>query len=64
MQITTYTCDICGRQKGEANHWFKGEAVGNIGFYIKKWVAESSPEDKHICGLECATKAMHKAMET
>ncbi|MDE2106354.1 MAG: hypothetical protein KGL39_54565 [Patescibacteria group bacterium] len=21
-QKTTYTCDVCGRRKGEANHWW------------------------------------------
>jgi hypothetical protein len=51
------TCDICGSEKGETNHWFVGyEESGEL--RISDWnpLHLLSPEAKHLCGETCAHK--------
>ena len=69
----SYTCDICGKKKGEANHWWM-LATGEVGcwdegqpnqrFTILPWNdAESrNQEMRHLCGQGCATKALERFM--
>ena len=61
---TPYKCDYCGKLKGEANHWWLRN-TGASHFSLHRW-DEDAVEDgafEHICGQECATKAMAKWME-
>jgi hypothetical protein len=51
------TCDICGTQKRETNHWFVAyEESGEL--RISGWNSLHllSPETKHLCGETCAHK--------
>lgn len=51
------TCDICGAQKREANHWFIArEEAGEI--RISGWNAPHtfSPQARHLCGETCVHK--------
>lgn len=66
----TYTCDVCGKQKDEANHWFmfaENEAatintsIGGLYFPPKlivflPWDQNLCQDDKfgHLCGSGCA----------
>jgi hypothetical protein len=68
-ELRAYKCDICGREKGDVNHWFVvrvGEA-----FHVYKWdfwfennleplggkegVGDTSSwvTVKHVCGQDC-----------
>lgn len=61
-----YTCDQCGRQKQEANHWFLFWTVRE--FDTDEWVIsnwrEGSPIAKHLCGQECAVQMLQEWMST
>jgi hypothetical protein len=65
------TCDICGIQKGEANHWMlwkpeialsgsHGE-VGGIRF--APWHKDLYREYSHLCGEACASRLLAKSVE-
>lgn len=63
-QQVTYICDICGTQKKEANHWFRAVVDSSGCFTLWHWDAGGrEAEDIHLCGMQCAGKAMAKAME-
>ena len=74
MKSALFTCDQCGAQKKESNHWFIGVRYpGNNAYMIRMWdtklllsgvmVTSLIPEE-HLCGLGCATKAMCAALES
>ena len=51
------TCDICGIQKQQTNHWFVArEESGEL--RMSGWNSRylQSPETKHLCGEACAHK--------
>jgi hypothetical protein len=55
------TCDICGAQKHQANHWFVAcEESGEL--RIRGWnsLQMLSPVTKHLCGETCAHKLVSK----
>lgn len=71
----SFTCDICGKKKGEANHWWmavlgdvpcfeEGQPSGR--FSLMPWnAAESRSQDiYHLCGQGCAMQAMERFMNT
>ena len=71
----SFTCDICGKKKGDANHWWMvllGDVpcynVGQPGsrFTLTRWNAAESrnPDMYHLCGQGCAMKAMVRYMAT
>jgi hypothetical protein len=65
-QSLTYHCDVCGAVKMESNHWFRALS-GITSFAIVNWeqdLPEGWGRDFHmdLCGLECAHKAMAKAL--
>ncbi len=73
----TFTCDICGKSKGEANHWWMA-AVGSVPcfeengggdlrdqrFTLMRWSRADSqnPDMYHLCGQGCAMQAMERFM--
>ena len=65
MAITTViTCDECGKQKGEVNHWFSGYKEGNCYFGITKRIVDDDESTRtHLCGRECLMKAINKWLE-
>lgn len=59
MIITQYKCDICGKERGEGNHWIKASADKERVVFFR-WQAEIGPDDKHICGDACAAILLNK----
>ena len=73
----TFTCDICGKSKGEANHWWMA-AMGAVPcfeenggadprdqrFTLMRWSRADSqnPDMYHLCGQGCAMQAMERFM--
>jgi hypothetical protein len=71
----SFNCDICGKKKGEANHWWMvllgdvpcyDEGQPAMRFTLLPWnQAESrNREMYHLCGQGCAMKAMERFMTT
>ncbi len=69
----SFTCDICGKTKGEANHWWLAAVAPSrafsedeqiLRFTLMRWhVSESrSPEIYHLCGQGCAMQAAERFM--
>jgi hypothetical protein len=69
----SFTCDICGKTKGEANHWWmlsyadcacdEDDQVPQR-FSVIPWSASQSrnPEMRHLCGKGCAMQALERFM--
>ncbi len=67
-----FSCDICGKTKGEANHWWLAmlaphppeTAESDARFTLLRWSrAESQGEAMyHLCGQGCAMQAMERFM--
>ncbi len=67
-----YSCDICGKGKGEANHWWmarlseahdpSSSAAGSI--ILMRWTSGKSQDADvfHLCGQHCALQAMERFM--
>jgi hypothetical protein len=65
---TPYVCDYCGAQKRETNHWWllrRYTSDGQEVFELASWnehAAAAAEGVEHICGQECAQKALAKYM--
>jgi hypothetical protein len=69
----SFTCDVCGKKKADANHWWM-VLLGDVPCYeqdqphqrftILPWnAAESRNTDMlHVCGQGCAMKALERFM--
>jgi hypothetical protein len=61
MAITEkITCDVCGIERGPANHWIVSDndrANGKLSFHI--WT-KAYQEYGHLCGSGCATKLLEQ----
>jgi hypothetical protein len=62
-----YTCDVCGAERLEANHWFVGALSKRIStvlplhftFYV--WATGRNVQEAklfHLCGQDCAHKLL------
>jgi hypothetical protein len=69
----SFSCDICGKTKGESNHWWMASAGPPVcseeqesadRFTLLPWSAESccSPDLHHLCGQSCAMQALARFM--
>jgi hypothetical protein len=69
----SFTCDICGRKKGESNHWWMislgevpcfEEGQPNQRFTLMPWNPADSQNTGfyHVCGEGCAMQAMERFM--
>lgn len=55
MRSEVYLCDICGRERGEANHWFMAD-MATSGITLMCWKSGnlSHVDDiSHLCSEEC-----------
>lgn len=61
MRLVVYQCDVCGRRKGDANHWFL-IFPGVKECIIRPWDATFSNHGmwSHICGDECLHKKLQE----
>lgn len=61
-----YTCDVCGVQKKESNHWFLAriDYSGRCARVIP-WsaVGAAAAEVVHLCGSGCAQRWLGFALE-
>ena len=75
---TNFTCDICGKQKGEVNHWLlfvenraasatlSGQAdLFGLKLIIFPWnsLLAIREEVGHLCGAGCAAKKQQQWIE-
>ena len=69
----SFTCDICGKTKGEANHWWLAslgqkadfaEEEEALRFTLMRWHSAESrnPDIYHLCGQGCAMQAAERFM--
>ena len=69
----SFSCDVCGTTKGEANHWWMlslaecpCDDVEQVPqrFSIMPWSVEQSRdgEMRHLCGKGCAMQALERFM--
>lgn len=67
MRTERFTCDQCGIEKGETNHWFILFAGAN-GFEMRPWPDRMEGAYKtswrHICGQNCASILLARWMAT
>ena len=74
MEVLTKACDVCGRQKQVANHWFIAvidpaqKATGNVGIAFGPASAViDNPQlfvVEDICGQQCAHKRLDRWFES
>ncbi len=62
-----YACDIRGKGKGEANHWWMAsvsEPRDSGRLTLMRWTAGQSQRDDifHLCGQRCALQAAERFM--
>jgi radical SAM protein with 4Fe4S-binding SPASM domain len=69
----SFTCDICGKTKGEANHWWMAslgphsayeEDERALRFTLMRWHSSEcrTPDIYHLCGQGCAMQAAERFM--
>jgi hypothetical protein len=69
----SYSCDICGQKKGEANHWWMAvledqhcheDGQPGKGFTLLPWNRDQCRSGRyyHLCGQNCAMQAMERFM--
>jgi hypothetical protein len=57
-------CDFCLREKGVVNHWLSVWISGPH-FVVAPFDTEMKPDDhKDACGMNCATQALSRWMNT
>ena len=64
MRREVFTCDICGKERGQVNHWFL--AYGSGGYQVfYRWdeVPPKTTGVKHLCGAECAHSLLSRFLE-
>jgi hypothetical protein len=59
-----YKCDVCGKQRGEANHWLLLMPLAGMLFALAAWEDRfaKDPDVGHLCGEGCAAKALDRAL--
>jgi hypothetical protein len=69
----SFTCDICGKKKGDSNHWWMyvlgdvpcfDEGQPSQRFTLLPWnfTESRNPEMHHLCGQGCAMQALERFM--
>jgi hypothetical protein len=68
MERTQYTCDVCGTEKKETNHWWLF-VVNDDGFQLAPWgtpwyQTRQRPQAtiQHLCGQACAIRKLSEFM--
>lgn len=57
----TYTCDVCGAERHEANHWFGIGQAGDI-LHISPFITGRSA-CWHVCGEACVMKKVSEFLD-
>lgn len=57
--VQKITCDVCGAERKEANHWWMGEEGNSFSSpKFHDWDETLLATSMHICGEECAHAAI------
>lgn len=56
------TCDVCGIQKGEANHWIMVHFGNGATPRFLPWDGQFREYDAHLCGESCAGKMLAQSI--
>ena len=66
-QTVTITCDVCGKQKGPSNSWFRIVHGPQV---VAVWIdseaileLEDGEASADLCGEECALRLIQKKLE-
>jgi hypothetical protein len=66
MITAQISCDVCGRVKGEANHWWivitYPDRANHIAFGPANTKAAEGSKVEHICGEACAHIRLARAL--
>jgi len=60
-----FVCDVCGRAKGEVNHWWLANTEDGVRWLLQPWddsLAATSNGIQHLCGHDCASKKQSEYM--
>jgi hypothetical protein len=63
------TCDVCGKVKGQVNHWWMFNVTHVLAeedyfnFEAKPWIDSEQDWTRHACGQECLLKALSQWMQ-
>lgn len=56
MKVETYKCDVCGKQKGDVNHWWL-VWMTPFAFTVRPWGDDQVERTSiHLCGNECVQR--------
>jgi len=61
-RVDTVTCDVCGKQKQEANHWFVVALSFNIQIAPTGGQIDRSGDVFDLCGESCVLKKVSELM--
>jgi hypothetical protein len=54
MKKQVFTCDECGAERKEANHWFVAVPYSGGGFSLSAWPVNCMVDGcSHLCGQAC-----------
>jgi len=59
---TKVTCDVCGKEKQAVNHWWLRTKSTSF-FELVPWYDDDAATKGHLCGQECAIKALSEWMQ-
>ena len=67
MELVTFKCDVCGREKQASNHWWRVRVGNALHIYHWDYFGEGGEDDsikhRHICGQECLMKVVQQFMD-
>ncbi len=64
MRVDTFKCDVCGKMKGEGNHWFRME-MGDAGIKMCPWgVMKLTQTSVDLCSDQCVLTMVQKWLTT
>ena len=66
-KVESYQCDVCGKQKGEVNHWWLATLDHPEELTLGTWPklpGEYPVEGAfHLCGSECVIKKVNEFLQ-
>jgi hypothetical protein len=61
VKVNGYKCDVCGKPREQANHWFLIK-WGRRALILKPWDGATQEAiiaaDQHVCGAGCLSKVV------
>ena len=61
-QLKTWVCDVCGAQRGKANHWYALDTTTRTAV-ISKFDPETAEQmEFHLCGTGCLQRKLSELL--